>query len=51
MRKWQKIQKLSWKKRLIKEKTQGGAICPAFALFTIKRKKESFWKTQKFVHY
>lgn len=33
MRKWQKIQKLSWKKRLIKEKTQGGAICPAFALY------------------
>ena len=45
-----KIQKLSWKKRLIKEKRRVGQFVPPL-LFTIKRKKESFWKTQKFVHY
>ena len=45
-----KNSKLSWKKRLIKEKRRVGQFVPPL-LFTIKRKKESFWKTQKFVHY
>lgn len=38
MRKWQKIQKLSWKKRLIKEKRRVGQFVPPL-LFYNKEKE------------
>ena len=48
MRKWQKFKIVMEETQL--KKTQGGAICPAFALYN-KEKEGIIWKTQKFVHY